>query len=199
MAVCLRISWAILISRRKVFHTAEEVLEYMFSKEIQSDINALPPDVDELTDEVYFDDDEMTTLSVKGLSGNVEIYVPMEEIEIEKAMLLERDKAKEDDSFENIFRSIFAVTLPLIRSNWWNAQLAIQNDPRYARLESNLGIGQAKEGGSPHTNTIVITAEIESRFIAKDDQIPFRCSSVSSSTAPTKTEASMGGRQGQHT
>ncbi|GFY08915.1 uncharacterized protein TNCV_4661071 [Trichonephila clavipes] len=50
-----------LMSRRKVFHTAEEVLEYMFSKEIESDIIALPPDVDELTDEEYFDDDEMTT------------------------------------------------------------------------------------------------------------------------------------------
>ncbi|GFU56871.1 hypothetical protein TNCV_2437501 [Trichonephila clavipes] len=29
---------------------------------------------------------------------------------------------------------------------------------------------------SPHTNTIVITAEIESGFVAKDDLVPFRCS-----------------------
>ncbi|PRD28757.1 UNVERIFIED_CONTAM: hypothetical protein NCL1_31463 [Trichonephila clavipes] len=56
------------MSRRKVFHTSEEALEYMFSKEIESDIIALPPDVDELTDEEYFDDDEMTTSSVKDLS-----------------------------------------------------------------------------------------------------------------------------------
>ncbi|GFW20410.1 hypothetical protein TNCV_4546771 [Trichonephila clavipes] len=53
--------------------------------------------------------------------------------------------------------------------------------------------------GSPHTNTIVITAEIESRFVAKDDLVPFRCSPVSSCAAPLQTEASMGGRQGQHT
>ncbi|GFT23361.1 hypothetical protein TNCV_2016451 [Trichonephila clavipes] len=42
-------------------------------------------------------------------------------------------------------RSIFAVTLPLVRSNSWDAQLAVPNDPRYARLETNLGIRQAKE------------------------------------------------------
>ncbi|GFW19491.1 hypothetical protein TNCV_1603851 [Trichonephila clavipes] len=44
------------------------------------------------------------------------------------------------------FRSIFVVTLCLVRSNSWDAQLAIPNDLRYARLETNLGIGQAKEG-----------------------------------------------------
>ncbi|GFV12250.1 uncharacterized protein TNCV_1537461 [Trichonephila clavipes] len=46
---------------------------------------------------------------------------------------------------------------------------------------------------------VVITAEIESGFIAKDDLVPFRCSSISSCVAPLQTEASMGGRQGQHT
>ncbi|GFX06339.1 uncharacterized protein TNCV_505581 [Trichonephila clavipes] len=38
------------------------------------------------------------------------------------------------------FRSIFAVTLPLVRSNSWDAQLTVPNDPRCARLETNLGI-----------------------------------------------------------
>ncbi|GFW64830.1 hypothetical protein TNCV_3066871 [Trichonephila clavipes] len=51
---------------------------------------------------------------------------------------------------------------------------------------------------SPHTNTIVPTAEIESGFVAKDDLAPFRCSLASSCAAPLQTEASMGGRQGQH-
>ncbi|GFY27375.1 hypothetical protein TNCV_2069951 [Trichonephila clavipes] len=32
-----------------------------------------------------------------------------------------------------------------VRSNSWDAQLAIPNDPRYAQLETNLGIGQFKE------------------------------------------------------
>ncbi|GFX10715.1 hypothetical protein TNCV_147571 [Trichonephila clavipes] len=39
----------------------------------------------------------------------------------------------------------------------------------------------------------VITAEIESGFIAKDDLVPFRCSSVSSCVAPLQKEALMGG------
>ncbi|GFT54772.1 hypothetical protein TNCV_5001431 [Trichonephila clavipes] len=32
------------------------------------------------------------------------------------------------------FRSLFAVTLSLVRSNSWDAQHAVPNDPRYARL-----------------------------------------------------------------
>ncbi|GFS90112.1 hypothetical protein TNCV_507861 [Trichonephila clavipes] len=59
------------------------------------------------------------------------------------------DRALRHTTFERCletFRSIFAVTLPLVRSNSWDAQLAIPNDLRYARLETNLGIGQAKEG-----------------------------------------------------
>ncbi|GFX66988.1 hypothetical protein TNCV_4181131 [Trichonephila clavipes] len=43
------------------------------------------------------------------------------------------------------FRSIFIAPLPLDRSNSWDAQLAIPNYPRYARLETNLGSGQAKD------------------------------------------------------
>ncbi|GFX52785.1 uncharacterized protein TNCV_3719751 [Trichonephila clavipes] len=34
---------------------------------------------------------------------------------------------------------------------------------------------EAFNTGCPHTNTIVITAEIESGFVAKDDLVPFRC------------------------
>ncbi|GFW64909.1 DUF4817 domain-containing protein [Trichonephila clavipes] len=41
---------------------------------MESDIIALPPDVDELTDEEYFDDDEMTTPSVKDLSDGDRFY-----------------------------------------------------------------------------------------------------------------------------
>ncbi|GFV69332.1 hypothetical protein TNCV_2943021 [Trichonephila clavipes] len=40
------------------------------------------------------------------------------------------------------FHSIFAVTLPLARSNSWDAQLAVQNDPIYAQLKTNL-LGRA--------------------------------------------------------
>ncbi|GFX20387.1 hypothetical protein TNCV_3487451 [Trichonephila clavipes] len=44
------------------------------------------------------------------------------------------------------FRFIFAVTLPIVRSNSWDAQLAVPKDARYAQLETNLGIGQASQG-----------------------------------------------------
>ncbi|GFS79702.1 uncharacterized protein TNCV_4241511 [Trichonephila clavipes] len=43
--------------------------------------------------------------------------------------------------------------------------------------------------GSPHTNSIVTTAEIESGFVDKDDLVPFRCTPVSSCVAPLQTEA----------
>ncbi|GFU34753.1 hypothetical protein TNCV_2319681 [Trichonephila clavipes] len=46
---------------------------------------------------------------------------------------------------------------------------------------------------------MVITAEIESGFVAKDDRVPFRCSPVSSCAALLQTEVSIRGRQGQHT
>ncbi|GFV36932.1 hypothetical protein TNCV_1940181 [Trichonephila clavipes] len=42
--------------------------------------------------------------------------------------------------------------------------------------------------GSPHTNTAVITAEIESGFVAKDDLIPFHCSLISSCVTPLQME-----------
>ncbi|GFX23834.1 uncharacterized protein TNCV_1788651 [Trichonephila clavipes] len=41
---------------------------------------------------------------------------------------------------------------------------------------------------SPHTNTIAVTAETESGFVAKDDLAPFRCSPISSSVALLQTE-----------
>ncbi|GFX13430.1 HTH_Tnp_Tc3_2 domain-containing protein [Trichonephila clavipes] len=70
-----------------------------------------------------------------------------------------------EDMLVKTFRSIFAVILPLVRSNPWDAQLTVPNDFRYAGLETHLGIEQAKKGmGSIHTNTIVITAEIEFGF-----------------------------------
>ncbi|GFX94919.1 hypothetical protein TNCV_2379921 [Trichonephila clavipes] len=43
------------------------------------------------------------------------------------------------------------VTLPLVSSNSWDAQLVVSNDPTYARLETNLGIGKAKKGNEDAT------------------------------------------------
>ncbi|GFT18885.1 uncharacterized protein NPIL_471191 [Nephila pilipes] len=46
------------MSRKKVFKTAEEAVEYLFSEELESGMIVLPPEVDELTDEEGFDDTE---------------------------------------------------------------------------------------------------------------------------------------------
>ncbi|GFS80563.1 hypothetical protein TNCV_3869961 [Trichonephila clavipes] len=43
---------------KKVFKTDEEAVEYLFSEELESKMIALPPEVDELTDEEGFDDTE---------------------------------------------------------------------------------------------------------------------------------------------
>ncbi|GFU19538.1 hypothetical protein NPIL_219211 [Nephila pilipes] len=53
------------MSRKKVFKTAEEVEEYLFSEELESEIIVLPPEVDEFTDEEGFDDSETLDPSVR--------------------------------------------------------------------------------------------------------------------------------------
>ncbi|GFW93517.1 transposable element Tcb1 transposase [Trichonephila clavipes] len=44
---------------------------------------------------------------------------------------------------------------------------------------------------SPHTNTIVTTAQIESRLVTEDDLFSFRCNPLSSCVAPLPTEVSV--------
>ncbi|GFX80792.1 uncharacterized protein TNCV_4695031 [Trichonephila clavipes] len=61
------------------------------------------------------------------------------------------------------------------------------------RCKAKTGLG-AFTTGFPHTNTIIITAEIESGFDAKDALVPFRCSPVSSCAATLQTKALMSGR-----
>ncbi|GFU56395.1 hypothetical protein NPIL_97871 [Nephila pilipes] len=53
------------MSRKKVFKTAEEAVEYLFSDELESEMIVLPPEVDEFTDEEGFDDSETLDPSVR--------------------------------------------------------------------------------------------------------------------------------------
>ncbi|GFT43177.1 uncharacterized protein NPIL_87661 [Nephila pilipes] len=53
------------MSRKKVFKTSEEAVEYLFSEELESEIIVLPPEVDELTNEEGFDDTETLDPSVR--------------------------------------------------------------------------------------------------------------------------------------
>ncbi|GFS57545.1 hypothetical protein NPIL_397591, partial [Nephila pilipes] len=53
------------MSRKKVFKTAEEAVEYLFSEELESEMIVLPPEVDKFTDEEGFDDTETLDPSVR--------------------------------------------------------------------------------------------------------------------------------------
>ncbi|XP_071043394.1 piggyBac transposable element-derived protein 2-like [Parasteatoda tepidariorum] len=57
------------MSRKKVFKTAEEAVEYLFSEELESEMIALPPGVNELTDE-GLDDTETLDPSVRDVIGS---------------------------------------------------------------------------------------------------------------------------------
>ncbi|GFW93129.1 uncharacterized protein TNCV_3888701 [Trichonephila clavipes] len=61
---------------------------------------------------------------------------------------------------------------------------------KVCRCKSKAGLRHS------HTDTIVITAETESGFLAKDDLVPFHYSPVFSCRAPLQTEASMRGVKG---
>ncbi|GFW51169.1 uncharacterized protein TNCV_3594511 [Trichonephila clavipes] len=65
-------------AKKKVFKTAEEVVEYLFSEELEFKMIALPPEVNELTDEEGFDDNETLDPSVREVAGSIEISVPYE-------------------------------------------------------------------------------------------------------------------------
>ncbi|GFW33192.1 piggyBac transposable element-derived protein 2 [Trichonephila clavipes] len=66
------------MSQKKVFKTAKEAVEYLFSEELEPEMIALPPEVDELTDEEGFDDTETLDPSVRDVAGSIEISVPYE-------------------------------------------------------------------------------------------------------------------------
>ncbi|GFY78010.1 uncharacterized protein TNIN_282831 [Trichonephila inaurata madagascariensis] len=66
------------MSGEKVFKTAKEAVEYLFSEELESEMIALPPEIDELTDEEGFDDTETLDPSVRDVAGSIEISVPYE-------------------------------------------------------------------------------------------------------------------------
>ncbi|ESO11749.1 hypothetical protein HELRODRAFT_166777 [Helobdella robusta] len=65
--------------RRKNFLNLEEAIEYAFSKEIEADILALPPEVDELTDKETINDEELGTPIVADIAGTMELDVPSDE------------------------------------------------------------------------------------------------------------------------
>lgn len=61
------------MSGNTIFKNLEDAVEYLFSEDLEADIIALPPEVDELTDEEYIDDEDIGIPNVAELAGYVEI------------------------------------------------------------------------------------------------------------------------------
>ncbi|KAG8240210.1 hypothetical protein J437_LFUL019341 [Ladona fulva] len=57
----------------------KEACDYLFSEVIEADITAIPPEVDELTDEDGVDDDALALPLVSDVAGAAEIFVQEEE------------------------------------------------------------------------------------------------------------------------
>lgn len=58
-----------------MFMSLEEAAQYLYSEEIDADILALPPEVDELTDEEFFNDDDIGNPIVADIAGSAEIFL----------------------------------------------------------------------------------------------------------------------------
>ena len=58
---------------RKIFTSVQDAVEYLFSKEIEADIIAIPPDVDELTDEEEIDGEMLDVPVIKDIAGKIEV------------------------------------------------------------------------------------------------------------------------------
>ncbi|GFS70718.1 uncharacterized protein TNCV_498071 [Trichonephila clavipes] len=85
-------------------------------------------------------------------------------------------------SVKEIRKAIWAV---------WGHSCSTDDEPMHWFCPTNPNTWcKALNTGSSHKNTIVITAEIEPGYFAKDDMVQFHCIPVSSSVAPLHTEAS---------
>jgi hypothetical protein len=59
---------------RQTFKTVDEAVEYLFCEEIEADIIAVPPEVDELTDEENVEDEMVGNTRVNDIAGTAEIF-----------------------------------------------------------------------------------------------------------------------------
>lgn len=60
---------------RQVFKTLEKAWEYCIEEEIEADILALPPDVDDMIDEEGIDDEDLTFPVVSDIPGSAEVEI----------------------------------------------------------------------------------------------------------------------------
>lgn len=60
---------------RKIFNNVQDAVEYLFSKEIEDDIVAIPPGVDELTDDEEIHDEKLDTPVIQDIAGKIEVIL----------------------------------------------------------------------------------------------------------------------------
>lgn len=71
-----------------MFKTLEKTVEYLYSQEIETDILAVPPEVDELTDENRLNNEKTTPLIITDISVHAEILVEPSEISYDDIPLI---------------------------------------------------------------------------------------------------------------
>lgn len=96
----------------------DEVLAYLESADIDADIVALPPDVDELTDEEDIEDENLENPTVADVPGSSEINAPEE-------------KEEEEDCLQEVF--------PDIRYDGKNHILEKRSNQRHCQLDGCKG------------------------------------------------------------
>ncbi|GFT64259.1 hypothetical protein NPIL_427191 [Nephila pilipes] len=86
--------------RKKVFKTAEEAIEYLFSEELESEMFVLPPEVDKFTDEEGFDDSETLDPSVR------DVICPIIDMDVANTCVIYNMVNAEKKSIKEIRRHI---------------------------------------------------------------------------------------------
>lgn len=62
------------IMPRKAFQRLKDAVEYLYSEQVDADIAALPPEVDDLTDEDDINDEELGVAIVQDIPGGTELF-----------------------------------------------------------------------------------------------------------------------------
>ena len=78
---------------RKIFTNVQEVVENLFSKEIEDDIIAIPPDADELTNEEEIDE-KLDAPAIKDIAGKIEVILSDDECDQKELLSNFKEKVK---------------------------------------------------------------------------------------------------------
>lgn len=77
---------------RKHFRNLEDAVEYLYSEQVDADIAALPPEVDELTDEDDLNDDDLGLADILEIPGGTEVFIENENSDQDKHNISSSDE-----------------------------------------------------------------------------------------------------------